>query len=90
MTVNNIEPKVFYCCPNASPQRCLVRLFKKYIGLLPATTKKKELYLHARARPRPNVWYEDRCLGINALRPMYNRLCELAGLKKGNYRNQSG
>ena len=48
---------------------------------MPKTMKASCLYL----RPLPNQWYIDSPLGINSIRPVINRLAEMAGLPKGNY-----
>ena len=38
----------------------------------------------------PNQWYIYSSLGIDSICPVINCLAEVAGLPKGNYRNQSG
>ena len=57
---------------------------------MPETYKAKCLYLRSKRCPMPNQWYIDSRLGINSIRPVINRMAEIAGLPKGNYRNQSG
>ena len=76
------EPKVVICYKNRDLRQCLVRLFNKYVGLLQNTNKATCLYLRSERKPLPNQWYIDSPLGINAIRPIINELCELAGLPK--------
>ena len=68
-------PKVVHCYPNENSQKCLYRLYNKYINLLPVNGKSKSLYLYGRHKPLPSVWYKDRPMGINSIRPVINRLC---------------
>ena len=84
------EPKVIYCYRRKDESCCLIRLHNKYIGLLPKMLKAKCLYLRSKRHPMPNQWYIDNSLGINSTRLVINQLAEIAGLPKGNYRNQSG
>ena len=82
-------PKVVHVYENDNRQRCLVRLYEKYIGLLPSSQKHQELYMYGKKTPMPNCWYDDRCLGINAVRQIVKRLCNLAGFEGGVFRNHS-
>ena len=84
------EPKVVYCYRREDESHCLVRLYNKYIGLLLTTRKASCLDLRSKCRVMPGQWYIDSPLGINSIQPVINRLAEVAGLPKGNYRNQSG
>ena len=82
-------PKVVHCYPNANRQRCLYRLYEKYVDLLPVSGKCQSLYLYGCHNPLPTVWYEDRPVGVNSLCPIISRLCTLAGLEGGKFVNGS-
>ena len=82
-------PKIVHCYPNVDQQRCLYRLYSKYINLLPSNGKSKSLYLYGRRKPLPNVWYEDRPVGINCIRPVINHLFTVAGFTDGKFVNES-
>ena len=47
--------------------RCLIRLFKKYVNLLPEKTNCKKLYLRVTKRITPKVWFCDKPYGINKI-----------------------
>ena len=47
------EPRVMYCYESDNLERCAVRLNRKYFGLLPKTSKHKELYMQAKRKPFP-------------------------------------
>ena len=68
------DPKVIHCKRNTNESQRLYRLYNKYIGLMPKTTKARCLYRRSKQRPLPNQWYIDSPLGINSIRPVINRL----------------
>ena len=67
-----VQPKVVHVHKNPNDQRCPVRLFEKYIGLLHTTMKCNALYLRPKVRVTPKCWYTDLPVGINYIRPSVN------------------
>ena len=49
------EPRQVYCYESDDWQRCPVRLFRKYIGLLPKGGKHCELYMQSKKKPLPQL-----------------------------------
>ena len=84
-----IQPKVVHIYPNPSEAQCPVRLYEKFVGLLPTTLKHDALYMQLKVRTTPKCWYIDRPVGINYKYPTVNHLCALIGRTDGNYVNQS-
>ena len=80
--------KVVYVYPSTNVQRCPVRLFKKYIGLLPQAKSCKKLYLHAKKKVCPNVWFCDQPFGANKIASTVKDLCKRAGIE-GKFTNHS-
>ena len=83
------QPRVVHCYQNSNPQRCLVRLYNKYLNLLPKVVKCTGLYVHGHHKPLPNCWFEDWPIGISSIRPIINHLCTLAGFTDGKFVNSS-
>ena len=83
-----IQPKVVHIYPNPNTERCLVRLYEKYIGLLPTSLKHDALYMQPKLHVMPECWYIDLPVGINHIRSTVNRLCALVGRVDGKYVNQ--
>ncbi len=73
-----------------NPVRNVVRLYEKYIGLLPQKAKHPDLFVYklSERRRSPRVWYSDRPVGINVLKKTVKKLTTLAGLV-GNFTNHS-
>ena len=44
---------------SANINRCPVRLFKKYIGLLPPAKSCKKVYMRPKVKPKPRLWYNE-------------------------------
>jgi hypothetical protein len=63
----------------ANPNRCLVNLFKKYIGHRPETTE-TSFYLTPLKKPRSNAWYTKTPVGHNTLGKTVSRLCKAGGI----------
>lgn len=70
--------------------RNVVRLYEKYVGLLPVKSKTSDLFVYELSEKRrsPCTWYSDRLVGINVLKKTMRKLTEAAGLK-GNFTNHS-
>ena len=82
------KKKVMYVYPSANVQRCPVNVFKKYIRLLPAPKSCAKLYLRARQKPTPNIWFCDQPLGSNKVSSAVKNMCKKAGLV-GKFTNHS-
>ena len=84
----NVECKTVdvHCISDIS--RCPVRIFMKYLSMLPKHRNTKSLYLQPRRKFNAKQWYFDRPVGVNTLRETVKNLCEKAGLP-GYYTNHS-
>ena len=84
----NIECKVvdIYCISDMS--QCPVRLFMKYLSMLPKNCVNECLYLQPRKKFSNDNWYLDRPVGVNTLAETVKNLCQKAGLP-GYYTNHS-
>ena len=77
----NVKPKIVEHHANINnPQRCFVRLHKKYISLCPETPCGSAFYLQPAAKPTEKCWFTSRPLGHNTLTKTMSRLCETAGI----------
>ena len=79
----NVKPKIVLHHANTeNPERCFVRLFKKYIELCPTTPSEMDaFYLQPAAKPTETRWYTSKPLGHNKLTKTMARLCEAAGIE---------
>ena len=85
-----IKPRMVNAHPNyENPAHCVVRLYEKYVSLLPETRKNKCLYMHARKHIMPKCWYLDYHWGINTIIPLVKQLILAIGVTNGNFKNQS-
>ncbi len=85
------EPKVTKVYGSNDPLRNVIRLFEKYVNLIPPTIKHPSLYkyaVHERSWT-PSVWYSDHPLGKNALSKIVKNMCEKAGLSGEKFTNHS-
>lgn len=77
----HIKPKVVDHHENIdSPQRCFVRLFKKYVSLCPKSAEVTAFYLQPASKPTDKCWYTSRPLGHNTLTKTISKLCSAAGI----------
>ncbi len=83
-------PKSVKIYPSDNFDRDPVRLFEKYVGLLPSEAKSSTLYKYALKSTRlsPVQWYADKPIGVNALKKTVKELTKQAGLV-GHYTNHS-
>ena len=86
--IGKCQNKVVKVFPSANRSRCPVKLFGKYIGLLPNSKSCGKLYLHPRAKPTPSVWYCDAPFGKNKIYSNVKDVCKLAGIE-GKFTNHS-
>ena len=80
--------KIVKVFPASNFKRCPVRLFGKYIGLLPNGRSCGKLYLRPKAKPMPSVWFNDQPYGKNKITGAVKTLCEMARFE-GRFTNHS-
>lgn len=77
-----VTPKVVLHHSNVdNPQRCFVRLFKRYRELCPKTSPAHAFYLRPANTPTPTCWYSSIPLGHTLLSNTVARLCKMAGIE---------
>ncbi len=83
-------PKQVKIYPNSNFDRDPVRLFEKYIGLLPSDAKSSAFYKYSLKSTclSPVQWYADKPIGVNSLKKTVKELTTQAGLV-GNFTNHS-
>ena len=62
-----------------NPERCIVRLHKKYVSLCPSVDN-KAFYKQELKSPQSDVWYSKQAKGIHSLQKMVSEMCKLAGI----------
>ncbi len=82
--------KVVKIYESPNPDRCPVRLFEKYVGLLPAEGKSTAFYKYSMPQSKctGKQWYYDKPVGVNALKKVMKSLAQSAGLE-GKFLNHS-
>ena len=72
------------------PEQDLVRLYQKYISLLPPKGKCQALYKYSLGKNclSPGTWYSDKPMGVNALKVVVKNIAKEAGLE-GKFSNHS-
>ncbi len=90
LTRRKFVPKCVKVPKSPDEDRDLVRLYKKYVGLLPKPTKVSALYRYplSSSRCMPCQWYSEKPIGVNCLKKMVANLTKEAGLS-GRYTNHS-
>ncbi len=83
------RPKEAKVYGSDDPDKNVVRLYEKYISLLPPNGKHPSLYKFSLKRPMPNVWYSDNQVGQNTLQKIVKSLCDKAGLSGEKFCNHS-
>ncbi|XP_062586115.1 uncharacterized protein LOC134247754 [Saccostrea cucullata] len=84
-----IAPKVTRAYENVDePERCLIKIFEKYISLRPPNGKSTALYLRPKQRATETVWFDDVPIGVHQLQQVVGKLCKAAGFH-GNFTNHS-
>ena len=77
----NIKPKVVYRHANVdNPQRCFIRLFKRYMQLCPTDAPTHAFYLQPARSPSSTTWFANRPLGLTPLGQTLTRICKLVGI----------
>ena len=83
----HVKPKTVKIFANKeNPQRCLLRIFKKYSEK--RENIKSEAYYLKPLEKYGQLWYQNMALGHNSLSNMMKSICEQAGLE-GRYTNHS-
>ena len=80
--------KEVFVYPADEVHKCPVRLYKKYIKLLPETVRCKKLYLRPRKNYNGRVWFCDQPYGVNKIKTTVKQLCAEAGIT-GKFTNHS-
>ena len=80
--------KIVKVFPSANPKRCPVKLYGKFIGLLPNSKSCGKLYLRPKAKMLPNLWYCDQPYGKNKIGSTVKTICQMANLE-GKFTNHS-
>ena len=63
-----IKNKVVRAYENVEkPQRCPVKLYKKYISHVPLETSDNSFYLRPLLKPKGNIWYYKKAAGRETL-----------------------
>ena len=88
----NKKPKVVHAYENKTkPDRCIIRLYEKYLAKHPSHDIKcsHDFYLHPLANPKnPHVWYSYQPTGIHPLGKIIGKMCKAAGIG-GRHTNHS-
>ena len=84
-----VTPKVVVHHANTNnPDRCFVRLFKRYRELCPEDVPSNAFYLQPSRSPTPTCWYSTCPLGHMTLASTVARVCKVAGIQ-GHKTNHS-
>ncbi len=85
-----VMPKVVCAYGHTNIDRNIVRLYKKYVSLLPTEAKSLALYKYSLARGRcsGHTWYADKPLGINTVTKTVKSMMQKIGAD-GRYTNHS-
>lgn len=75
-----VNPKIVYHHASENPERCFLRLFKKYIQLCPDNPDLAAFYLQPLKSPTLDRWYSTKPLGHNTISKTISRLCSAAGI----------
>ena len=79
-------PKMF--ANRVQPERCPIRLYKKYLEHRPPTENAKQFLLNVNTHPRAKTWYIDVNMGVNKIAKIMSQMAESAGLT-GRFTNHS-
>lgn len=84
-----VDPKIVRVYEDEEcPEKCVVKLYKKYVSLYPKSGKTDALYLRPKKFPTESVWFDDIPVGIHPLQGTVARLCKAAGIT-GYFTNHS-
>lgn len=83
-----VQPHSARAYSSAIPERCPVRIFRKYISLCPAETLTRALYLKPLKNVTPSKWYSKSPLGHSTLSNMVKDMMSEIGCN-GYFTNHS-
>ena len=84
-----IKNKVVRAYENVEkPERCPVKLYKKYISHVPSETSDNSFYLRPLPKPKGNIWYYKKAAGRETLGNVVKKVMGKAGFD-GHFTNQS-
>ena len=84
-----LTPKeVLHYANKECPERCHVRIYKKYMSLCPKDHRDDCFYLQALQHPRDDCWYSRQAIGVNKLANFTRETCQKGGLP-GFFTNHS-
>lgn len=84
-----IKNKVVRAYENVEkPQRCPVKLYKKYISHVPLETSDNSFYLRPLLKPKGNIWYYKKAAGRETLGNVVKKVMGNAGFD-GHFTNHS-
>lgn len=71
------------------PQKCVVRLYRKYMTLRPTDSKcPEDLYLRPLVNPKETCWYTMQPMGVNTISKIVSHLAKQVGIE-GKVTNHS-
>ena len=79
--LNKNHNKEVFVYGSSNINRCPVRLFQKYCGLMPESIRCRKLYLRPRKNFNAKVWYCDQPYGVNRIKTTVKTICEEAGIE---------
>ena len=78
----NLPRKILKCYVNdEQPDRCLVRMYERYLSLCPDIAPDGPFYLQPLKKPTLTRWFSVVPLGRNTLYRTVSRVCAQAGFK---------
>lgn len=78
---SGVKPKEVVVFPNKeNPNRCFIKIYKKYANLRPTNGKATAYYLKPRIGTLGNKWFDDMAIGHNTLSNLFKTICSSAGL----------
>ena len=84
-----IKNKVVRAYENVEkPERCPVKLYKKYISHVPSETSDNSFYLRPLLKPKGNIWYYKKAAGRETLGNVVKKVMGKAGFD-GHFTNHS-
>ena len=83
-----ISPKVVDAFASDTSERCIIRIYKAYMGRRPVTLDGDPFYLRPLEKPSRDVWYSLAAFGRHKLSSIVANICKEGGLS-GNRTNHS-
>ena len=84
-----VDPKIVRVYEDDEcPEKCVVKLYEKYISLCPKSGETDAFYLRPNKYPTESVWFDNIPVGVHRLQDTVARLCKVAGFT-GYFTNHS-